>query len=250
MRKISDIAYGEAERQKLDLYLPDGDSFDLMVYFHGGGFKEGSKEKQTWIYEYLAEHGIAAAPINYRMYPNAKYPDFIEDCAAAVAFAKTEAAKYGNVKKIFAGGSSAGGYASMLLCFNYDLLGAHGISPEELGGFFHDAGQPTVHFNVLEEAGIDSRRVIVDERAPLYYIEGGKNYPPMQFIVSDEDIPSRYEQTMLVLSTLKHFGYPEDKVDLKIMHSTHTKYRGWMENGESVYGKMIADFIDWCNKFN
>ena len=109
MRKISDIAYGEAERQKLDLYLPDGDSFDLMVYFHGGGFKEGSKEKQTWIYEYLAEHGIAAAPINYRMYPNAKYPDFIEDCAAAVAFAKKEAAKYGNVKKIFAGGSSAGG---------------------------------------------------------------------------------------------------------------------------------------------
>ena len=79
MRKISDIAYGEAERQKLDLYLPDGDSFDLMVYFHGGGFKEGSKQKPTWI-KYLANHGIAAAPINCRIYHNAKYSDFTDWC--------------------------------------------------------------------------------------------------------------------------------------------------------------------------
>ena len=50
MRKISDIAYGDAERQKLDFYLPDSDSFDMIVYFHGGGFKEGSKEKQIWIH--------------------------------------------------------------------------------------------------------------------------------------------------------------------------------------------------------
>ncbi len=248
MRKISDISYGPHELQKLDLYLPDGESFDLFVYFHGGGFKDGDKARQSWIYEYLACHGIAAASVNYRMYPDAKYPDFIEDCASAVAFAREDAKKYGAVKKTFVGGSSAGGYASMLLCFNYELLGAHGISPEEMGGFFHDAGQPTSHFNVLVEKGYDNRRIIVDETAPLYYIEGGKNYPPMQFIVSDNDIPNRYEQTMLVLSTLKHFEYDESHISHKLMHSTHTAYRGWMEDGESVYGRMIAEFIDWCNK--
>ena len=66
MRKISDIAYGEHELQKIDLYLPDSDSFDLFVYFHGGGFKAGDKANQPWIYEYLAEHGIAAASVNYK----------------------------------------------------------------------------------------------------------------------------------------------------------------------------------------
>ena len=248
MRKISDIAYGEHELQKIDLYLPDSDSFDLFVYFHGGGFKAGDKARQSWIYEYLAEHGVAAASVNYRMYPDAKYPDFIEDCAAAVAFAQKEAPKYGSVKKTFVGGSSAGGYASMLLCFDYSWLGAHGIDVESLGGFFHDAGQPTAHFNVLVEKGIDKRRIIVDETAPLYHIQADKNYPPMQFIVSDNDIQNRYEQIMLTISTLKHFGVDEKLIDCKLMHSTHTAYREWKdENDKSVYGKMICDFIEWCN---
>ena len=77
----------------------------------------------------------------------------------------------------------------------------------DISGYVHDSGQPTAHFNVLKEKGMDFRRVIVDETAPLYFVGLEKEYPPMLFIVADQDMENRYEQTVLVLSTMDHFGY-------------------------------------------
>ena len=37
MIKIRDLEY--YNNLKLDIYLPDSDTFDLLIYFHGGGFK-------------------------------------------------------------------------------------------------------------------------------------------------------------------------------------------------------------------
>ena len=46
----------------------------------------------------------------------------------------------------------------------------------------------------------------------------------MLFVVSDNDMENRYEQTQLVISTLKHFRYDMSKVQLKVMHGTHCHY--------------------------
>ncbi len=114
----------------------------------------------------------------------------------------------------------------------------------KISGFIHDAGQPTCHFNILRERGIDTRRVIIDESSPIYHIDGKGQYPPMLIIVSDNDMENRYEQTMLLVSTLKHFGY-SDKVKLKIMNGGHCAYiAAEDESEESVFGKIIAEFIN------
>ena len=137
----------------------------------------------------------------------------------------------------------------------YEFMGlttglvVHGISPEELGGFFHDAGQPTVHFNVLEYGNEDSRRIIVDERAPLYHIGVDEKYSPMLIIVSDYDRQNRFEQTMLVVSTLEHFGHTEN-VELKVMKRTHCAYcreDAVDKDGNNQFGLLVANYI---NSFN
>ena len=249
MKVIKDIFYTPDNRpsQSLDVYLPEGiENFPTFVYFHGGGIVNGSKSGKTAaaISEYLTSHGIALVSINYRLYPHAHYPDFIYDAAASVAWAVKHMPEYGASDKIFVGGSSAGGYLSMMLCFDKKYLGLHKLSAMDLGGFVHDAGQPTAHFNVLRERGIDSRRVIVDETAPLYHIGVDAEYPPMLFIVSDNDMKNRFEQTQLVLSTLRHFEYDMSKVDYQLMHGKHCHYDAALdENGDSVFGKLIADFI-------
>ena len=46
----------------------------------------------------------------------------------------------------------------------------------------------------------------------------------MIFIFSDNDMKNRYEQTQLVLSTLKHFEYNESKIYYKLMHGSHCHY--------------------------
>lgn len=243
MKTIRDICYN-AHKQYLDIHLPDCNSFPVFLYFHGGGLEEGDKAQRFNLFiEYLTSHGIAVVSANYRMYPDAKYPDFLVDCAKAVAWVFENMKSYGNVTGIYVGGSSAGGYISQMLCFDKHYLAAHGISPMDIAGFIHDAGQPTCHFNVLRERGIDTRRVMIDESAPLYHVGADPDYPPMLIIVSDNDMENRYEQTVLLISTLKHFGHAE-KVKLKVMQSTHCAYiRKADETGESVFGKLIEDFI-------
>lgn len=66
----------------------------------------------------------------------------------------------------------------------------------------------------------------------------------MLIIVSDNDLQNRYEQTMLLVSTLKHFDHFE-KVQLKVINGTHCAYIGATDkNEESVLGKLVTEFIN------
>lgn len=240
MRLIGDICYGKAghPEQYLDIYLPDKDSFKVFVYMHGGGIERGDKCSAEIVGKYVAEQGIAFVSVNYRMYPQAVFPQFICDAAEAVRWVYDNIGEYGNCEGIYIGGSSAGGYLSMMLCFDNKYLAPYNIPEDVIKGYIHDAGQPTTHFNVLRERGIDSRRVIIDEAAPMFYVGKAAGYPPMMFIVSDNDKKNRYEQTQLMLSTLKHFEYDEKKIYYRLMHGTHCHYSRTIE-----FGKMICEFI-------
>ncbi|MBQ2676613.1 MAG: alpha/beta hydrolase [Clostridia bacterium] len=244
MKVIKDIPYSKLKHQQqvLDLYLPDTDEFSVFIYFHGGGLEIGTKDWGKNLGEYLAQHNVAVISADYRMYPTAVYPDFIEDAAEVVAWAHKNLGDYGKCRKIFVGGSSAGAYLSMMLCFDKRYLAAYNIDPAELGGFVHDAGQPTAHFNVLREKGIDSRRVIVDETAPLYYIGSEQSYAPMLFLVADKDMENRYEQTMLVASTLKHFRVDESKYKVRVLEGTHCCY------DKEKLEHIVYDFIKSTDK--
>jgi hypothetical protein len=248
MRSFCDIQYGKLGHamQKLDIHLPDdGNEFPIFVYFHGGGIVNGDKAELHSI-KTVVSRGIGFVSVNYRLFPEAKYPEFIEDSAAAVAWTFKHIKEYCTPKGIYVGGSSAGGYLSMMLCFDKRWLAPHSLYPTDIAGYIHDAGQPTAHFTVLKHEGYDPRRVIVNEMAPLYHIGVDANYSPMLFIVSDNDMQNRYEQTMLVLSTLKHFGHEEPEIQCKVMHGTHchyTKNSALDENGVSPFGTIVADYI-------
>ncbi len=251
MKEILDIPYinDKLEEHKLDIYLPDCTEFPVLIYFHGGGLERGSRKNVVFAKQ-LAEMGICLVSADYRMYPTAVFPEYIRDAAAAVSWVKKNIFMYGNATKIYVGGSSAGGYITQMLCFDKKYLAPYGINPDEIDGYLMDAGQPTSHFNVLREKGLDSRRVIVDETAPLYYVQEHK-YAPMEIIVADNDMKNRFEQTMLLLSTLKHFN-SDDKVFLKIMeNSSHCGYVSRQdEDGNFCYAAIVKEFIDKMEEFS
>lgn len=244
MKIIPDLVYDHLGHQ-LDLYLPEGPGrFPTLLYFHGGGLEAGSRKDARCITQTLVERGIAVASADYRLYPEASYPDFLTDCASAAAWVLENIGQYGGDGRVALSGSSAGGYITMMLCFDPKYLDAHGLTPMDFSAFIHDAGQPTKHFNVLREAGLDTRRVIVDETAALYHVGTQKTYPPMLFLVSDGDMTNRYEQTLLMCSTLKHFGHGEDQVQLKVMHGGHCAYLGKTDDeGRNVFGMVAYEFL-------
>lgn len=225
MEHIIDISYSKDghKDKRLDLYLPECETFPLLVYIHGGGIVEGDKGRDgRCLANYYIPRGIAVASVNYRMYPEAKYPEFIEDCAEAVQWLVDDLGD--RITHLFLAGTSAGGYITMMLCFDEKYLSAVGLSNDDITAYIHDAGQPTVHFNVLKERGEDTKRVVVDDAAPLYHIGRAEKYPPMLFIRSDDDIPCRPEQIALTASTIKSFGYDMSQVETVVRHGTHVHY--------------------------
>ena len=237
-----DLVY--SKNLHLDLHLPESESFDLFIYFHGGGLTGGTYKGFENVAEWLAKQNIATASVEYSLYPNAKYPDFIEDAANSVKWLKDNISAYGKCNRIFVGGSSAGGYLSMMLCFDKQWLNAVGLNPTDIAGYIHNAGQPTTHFKLLMEDGLDHRRIIVDERAPMYFVGVEENYSPMLFLVSTNDIPCRYEQTMVMLKLLDDFGH-KDKAFLEVLEGKHCEHT-WQfnEKGESVFANCILKFIN------
>lgn len=245
MRAYKDILYAPevSPACTLDLFVPETGFDTVFVYFHGGGLEAGSKACPESFVRGFIESGIALVSAEYRMYPNAVWPDFIHDAAAAVRWVCAHISEYGCCKNIYVGGSSAGGYLSMMLCFDPSYYTAAGVDPSLITGYVHDAGQPTAHFRVLRQNGLDSRRLIVDETAPLYFVGTQPDVPPMLFLVADNDMENRYEQTMLLLSTLKHFGL-EERCTLRVMHGTHCSYTyAEDEQGKSVFADMVSKYI-------
>ncbi len=250
MKTFSDLPYTEArhDKQKLDLYLPEGAGFKTVLYFHGGGIEGGSKEGIDNMATFLTDHGIALVSANYRLYPEAVYPEFIRDAAAATAWVFRHISEYGGSREIFVGGSSAGGYLSMMLCFDKKYLSPYGLQPTDIAGFLHDAGQPTVHYNVLRESGLHGLRVLVDERAPLYHVGIADAYPPMLFLCAENDMPGRKAQTELLIETMKNFGYTS-KVTYHVHEGGHCGYNGRLaDDGVVILAHEFFDFIESLSK--
>lgn len=243
MEIIKDIVYGtEApESQKLDLYLPDAPETDLFIYFHGGGLVNG--DKSCKIVDNIFARGKAVISANYRMYPNAAFPDFLEDAAMVVAWAKEHMKEYKKINKIFVGGSSAGAWITAMLALDLQYLGKHGIPTTDINGYIIDSAQTTTHFNVLRERGLDTKRIMVDDAAPVYFVNENTVFPNMFIIVSDDDMPCRLEQNLMFVKTLEMFGCPEEKRIYKLMEGfKHCKYDGLEE-----FADILCDYMNSTN---
>lgn len=96
----------------LDASVPEGKGpFPTVIIVHGGGFARG--DKQTYVpplFEPLSEAGFAWLTINYRMHPQYKFEDAVEDVEAAISFVKAHAREYKvDLRRVVLMGESAGG---------------------------------------------------------------------------------------------------------------------------------------------
>ena len=210
MRQQMDISYGVWENGYLDLYLPDGACKALVIWFHGGGLEHGDR-KSIRFAQQLADAGVGSVSVEYRMYPDAGYPAFVEDCAAAVAYVCSHKEELGNPEKIYVSGQSAGAWLTLMLAMNPAWLEKAGAGRNAIAGFISDSAQVTTHFNVLRERGLDTRLERIDEAAPLFWLTQDCPVDDLLLIWYDQDMPCRPEQNKLLLRALKRF-FPERNI--------------------------------------
>jgi acetyl esterase/lipase len=199
----------EKERCKLDLYLPaKREGFATLVWFHGGGSTGGSKDGEVMkrLGSSLAEEGIAVVIPNYRLSPKAKYPAYVQDAAAAVAWTmKTIPQHGGDVKRVFVGGHSAGGYLTLMLGMDARYLAKAGVKHSSLAGLIPVSGQTMTHYTVRQERGVGKFSITADDAAPVRWAEA-KGIAPMLVIWADKDMPARAEENAFLVAVLKGAG--------------------------------------------
>lgn len=216
---LADVAYKDAAslseyertRCRLDVFLPaSGQGFDTLVWFHGGGLTGGSKDgKETRaIAASLARAGVAVVVPNYRLSPEAKYPAYLEDAAAAVAWTLRHIAMHGgDAGRVFVGGHSAGGYLTLMLGMDARYLQAHGFEASTLAGLIPVSGQTMTHYTIRAERGLGRFSVTADEAAPVRYAAEAQ-LPPMLILWAEQDMPARAEENAYLLALLRGAQQP------------------------------------------
>lgn len=236
MRTILDDSYGDNIYEKVDWYLPDDNEFDIVVWFHGGGLENGDR-KSIMFAEDPAKKGVAVCSVEYRLYPSAKFPDYICDCAKAVKYCAQKAKDLGVCKRLFVSGQSAGAYITLMLCLDKRYFADVGFDRSLIDGYISDSAQTTTHFNVLRERGIPSSYERIDDGAPLYFVTADCDYKSLLLLCYENDMPCRVTQNRLLFESLVRH-YPQGKTELKVLPGHHV--RGSLERNE----KGTFDYVD------
>ncbi|MBE1301933.1 MAG: alpha/beta fold hydrolase [Alteromonadaceae bacterium] len=134
------IAYGESAWQKLDVY-PQPQIADVIVFVHGGGWHSGNNDQYYFVADAFYQLGYTVVVLDYHKYPNGRFPQFVQDVAAALAWVNANITSYnGDTNRVFLSGHSAGAHSAALVVSDQRYLKAHGLAPSIIRAFARIAG--------------------------------------------------------------------------------------------------------------
>lgn len=119
----ADVAYGDHERHVFDIWLTPSDKpTPLVIYIHGGGFRQGTKNMNPKSLKTFQEAGLSVAAIHYRLSDSGPYPIMMEDAARCLQTIRSRAKEWNlDADKVACYGGSAGAGISLWLGFHEDL---------------------------------------------------------------------------------------------------------------------------------
>lgn len=113
LRNRLDIPYGDAPRQRLDLFFPPGElsGAPIHMFIHGGYWRAQAKEDYAFVADGVVAAGAICAIVEYTLMPGARMASLVRETREALAWLAANAADFGgDGTKLSASGHSAGGH--------------------------------------------------------------------------------------------------------------------------------------------
>lgn len=186
-RDILNEAYGIDSRQILDVFLPAGRSTErtpLLIYIHGGGWIDGSKEEFLQFKDAIQVSfpDYAFVSINYRLFDfttNAnKFPTQENDVIQAIKYIESKTAEWDVSDQLILAGASAGGHLALL----------HGYKHQQIGdikaviAFFPPTDLLTLYsFNLFTQLGLNELLGGSPQDQSIAYLQSS----PSNFVQAD-----------------------------------------------------------------
>ena len=243
-----DIAYGDGDRETLDILYPDADGpVPLIVFLHGGYWLSMTKDSYSFIGENFVKAGAAFAVIGFGLCPDITLAHMTGQVERAIAHLWDNSDNYGFDRDRFylAGHSSGGHLAAMVL--SGGVSGNPPVPPETfkasviVSGLFDLAPIAATYINnyiQLDDAGVEAL-------SPLHHVPAaGKKMGPLILGTGEHELAeyflhqSRYaaawaecghELQMCDSTGYQHFDVPYDlaNADGKL----HQTFKGLMDLG-------------------
>jgi len=218
-----DLIYQPGPRGGLDIYRPRqaNGSAPIIVFIYGGGWDQGAKADYAFIGDALASKGFVTFIPDYRLYPEVRWPAFLEDNAKAVRWVRDHAAEFGgDADKLFLVGHSAGAYNAVMLSLDRRWLAAVGMDPRrDLRGVIGLAGP----YDFLPLRSDELKTIFGPPESrpatqPINYVDG--QGPPLFLATDDGDkVVDPGNTTRLADKIRAHGGSVETKTYSGLNHA-------------------------------
>jgi acetyl esterase/lipase len=222
-KRHANIAYGPDPQQRLDVYMPGGAAAlprPVVVFWHGGRWREGDKADYRFVGAALAESGYVTLVANYRHYPEVKMPGFMNDAAQAALWAATHANEYGGSREhLYLMGHSAGAQLAALLTLDPRYFAATGQAAPHIAGVIGLSG-PYDFLPLLEPDVQDmfGPPLLYPESQPINFVRA--DAPPMLLVHGLNDDTVKPKNSRNFAAALEALGVPVTlKLYPKVSHA-------------------------------
>ena len=136
------LIFDVTTKQALDIYRPaQPGPHPVIVFWYGGSWQSGARADYRFVGVELARRGFTTVIPDYRKYPFARYPSFVQDAAAALAWVRSNIADHGgDSDRIVISGHSAGAHTAVMLASDQRYLAKHGLTPRFVKGVIGVSG--------------------------------------------------------------------------------------------------------------
>ena len=207
--QMTNIAYGNDARQKLDIYLPKQNakgSSAVLIFFHGGSWRDGEREGYGFLGRAFASRGFVTVIADYRKSPRVRFPAFVEDTAAAIAWVHANIPKYdGDAERIFIMGHSAGAHIAMMTALDPQWLAAQNLTTDVIKGVIGLAGP----YDFLPLTSDSSKIALgqwpdLTETQPITFARG--DAPPLLLLTGDKDTVVKPRNSKILSAKIQALG--------------------------------------------
>ena len=200
------VAYGSGERHTLDIYAPEGKGpFPVLVFLYGGGWDSGTRSIYRFLGGAFASHGLVTVIPDYRLYPQVRFPAFVQDCAAAVRWTRDNIGHYGGEPgPFFLMGHSAGAYNAAMIGLNPEYLAQAGMARSDLRGVIGVSGPYDFVPDTDELRDIFGPPEQYPSTQPINFVDGHE--PPMLLLTGTADTTVKPGNTTRLAARIQEKG--------------------------------------------
>ena len=181
VRREASVPYGPHARQILDIYSRPGTALaPVLVFLHGGGFRSGEPASNGYQGRAALEHGAVFVAMGYRLRPETRFPDSVEDVELGLQWLVGNiASRGGDPSRIFISGHSAGAMLAAWSCFRDSGLPPDLVKGAVLISGFYDLTKVPSEMVNPESARYVPHLANAVERRPehVLFVVGESDYP-------------------------------------------------------------------------